>query len=34
MDEAEQTADELRGLLCPSPDANQELYTNLSQFGR
>jgi hypothetical protein len=34
VDEAEQTADELRRLLCPPPDANQELYTNLSQFGR
>jgi hypothetical protein len=34
MEEAEQTADELRALLCPPPDANQELYTNLSQFGR
>ena len=32
--EAQQTADELRQVLCPDADANQELYTNMSQFGR
>jgi hypothetical protein len=34
LEEAERTADELRAVLCPPADANQELYTNLSQFGR
>jgi hypothetical protein len=34
LEEAERMADELRSVLCPPVDANQELYTNLSQFGR
>ena len=34
QEEAENTADKLRAILCPPPEANQELYTNLSQFGR
>jgi hypothetical protein len=34
FEEAERVADALRAVLCPSADANQELYTNLSQFGR
>lgn len=31
---AESTAAALAGYLCPAPDAEQELYTNLSMFGR
>lgn len=34
LEEAERTADDLRAVLCPPTDANQELYTNLSQFGQ
>ena len=34
QEEAERIAEELRTILCPQPEANQELYTNLSQFGR
>lgn len=32
--EAQEQADLLRDALCPPPDAERELYTNLSQFGR
>jgi len=34
QEDAERAAEELRAILCPDPEANQELYTNLSQFGR
>jgi hypothetical protein len=30
----ERLVEKLRMLVCPPPDANQELYTNMSQFGR
>lgn len=32
--EARPTADALQGILCPLPEANQELYTNMSGFFR
>jgi len=31
--EAQRIADSLRAVICPPPDADQELYTNMSQFG-
>ena len=34
LEDAERIAEDLRAVLCPQADANQELYTNLSQFGR
>jgi hypothetical protein len=32
--EAQQIADAVQRWLCPAPEANQELYTNMSQFER
>jgi len=34
LDDTQRVADQLRAVLCPPADANRELYTNLSQFGR
>jgi len=31
---AQRAAADLRAVLCPAAEANQELYTNMSQFGR
>ena len=34
LEEARNTAAALTGDLCPAPDANQELYTNMTKFSR
>jgi hypothetical protein len=34
LDDAKRAADELEAVLFPGPDAERELYTNMSQFGR